>query len=454
MLRSLYSGVAGLTAHQSKMDVIGNNIANVNTYGFKGSRVTFRDIYYQTTKTATGGDDTTGGINPSQVGYGVSVGSVDKIMSRSSFQSSSSTLDVAIAGEGFIQVQDKSGNKYYTRAGMLNVDNSGNLIDSNGKFVLGAQNGDPTIAEGLSTNASNSKINIKVPNVHIAKVTKTLDATASGVTGFTSSSITIGFLNGNQTSDIKVTINDAGAGAKDSIDATTDMAATPPSIVINLGDAGKITNVEDLAARINTMIENEKTRELDASKVPADVREISDENFKGGKISIKLDMGTGKLDDGSRDLTSTEIKTLKANAVKALVGTANAQTMVSSAKAQSFGDLSSFYISENGTLIGMHAVHGALTFGRIDLATFDNPGGLQESGNSYFQSTTASGDPKLATPGFEGSGALVSSALEMSNVNLAQEFSDMITTQRGFQANSRIITTSDSMLEELVNLKR
>ena len=128
--------------------------------------------------------------------------------------------------------------------------------------------------------------------------------------------------------------------------------------------------------------------------------------------------------------------------------------MVSSAKAQSFGDLSSFYISENGTLIGMHAVHGALTFGRIDLATFDNPGGLQESGNSYFQATTASGDPKLATPGFEGSGALVSSALEMSNVNLAQEFSDMITTQRGFQANSRIITTSDSMLEELVNLKR
>ena len=202
------------------------------------------------------------------------------------------------------------------------------------------------------------------------------------------------------------------------------------------------------------MIENEKTRELDASKTPADAHEITDENFKGGKLTISLDLGTGKLDDGSRDLTSAEVKTLKENAVKALVGTTNAQTLTSSSKTQSFGDLSSFYISDNGTLIGMHAVLGALTFGRIDLATFNNPLGLEESGNSYFTSTTASGDPKLAAPGYNGSGALVSNALEMSNVNLAQEFSDMITTQRGFQANSRIITTSDSMLEELVNLKR
>ncbi len=147
MLRSLYSGVAGLTSHQTKMDVIGNNIANVNTYGFKSSRVCFRDIYYQTTKTATGGSDTTGGVNPSQIGYGVTVSSVDKNMSRSSFQSTSSTLDVAIAGEGFFQVQDKAGNKFFTRAGMLNVDNEGNLVDTNGKFVLGTQNCHPREAE-------------------------------------------------------------------------------------------------------------------------------------------------------------------------------------------------------------------------------------------------------------------------------------------------------------------
>lgn len=454
MLRSLYSGVSGLTSHQSKMDVIGNNIANVNTYGFKASRVTFRDIYYQTTKTATGGSDTTGGVNPSQIGYGVTVGSVDKVMSRSSFQSSSSTLDVAIAGEGFLQVQDKAGNKFYTRAGMLNVDNEGNLIDNNGKFILGVQNGDPTIAEGITTNAGNSKIAVKIPDVYTAKATKTLDATASGVADFAKSSITVGFMNGNQVKNIELTIQAATDG-KDSVDSTTDMTGATQKLVVNLKDTDSIKNLDDLAARINTLIENEKTRELDTSAGSTDTRKITKDNFTGGNITLNLDLGDAiKSDTNKTPLTAAEIKTVKEKAVQALIGDTNKQTLVSAPQAQSFADLSSFYISENGTLIGTHNVFGTLCFGRIDLATFDNPGGLEETGNSYFAATTASGDAKLATPGFGGSGSLVSSALEMSNVNLAQEFSDMITAQRGFQANSRIITTSDSMLEELVNLKR
>lgn len=444
MLRSLYSGVSGLTAHQTKMDVIGNNIANVNTYGFKASRVTFRDIYYQTTTTATGGSDTTGGINPSQIGYGVTVGSIDKIMSRSSFQSTSNTLDIAIAGEGFIQVMDKAGNKYYTRAGMLNVDNAGNLVDTNGKFVLGTKNSDPTVSEGISTTPSDSKLSINVPDVYIAKSVNALDATTSGVANYSGAVLTIGFLNGNQTQDLSVTINNVATG-EDSV-----VSYDGASLVINLKDTDSILNCDDLAARINTVIEKERTRELDPSDA-TDVNLITDDNFKGGDISIKLEMGDSKKDDGTA-LTATEIKTVKENAVKSLIG--NAQTLTSAAKEQTFGDLSSFYISENGTLVGIHPVHGILTFGRIDLATFDNPSGLDEAGSSYYTATTASGDANLATPGFDGSGSLVTSALEMSNVNLAQEFSDMITAQRGFQANSRIITTSDSMLEELVNLKR
>lgn len=290
MLRSLYSGVSGLTSHQTKMDVIGNNIANVNTYGFKGSTVAFSDIYYQTTKAATAGSNTQGGVNPSQIGYGTQIAAITKNMSRSSFQSSSSALDVAIAGEGFLQVQDKAGNIYYTRAGKLTVDSEGNLVDLNGKFVLGTMNSDPTNANGLSETPGSSKIAINVPAI-----------------------------------------------------------TTGP---------------------------------------------------------------------------------------------------------QSFSNLTSFTVSENGTLIGIHPEHGTLTFGRIDLATFDNTNGLEEAGNTYFAATANSGKAKVAVPGFSGSGSLVGSALEMSNVNLAQEFTDMITAQRGFQANARIITTSDSMLEELVNLKR
>ena len=439
MLRSLYSGVSGLTSHQTKMDVIGNNIANVNTYGFKGSRVTFRDIYYQTSKSASAGSETAGGVNSSQIGYGTTVASVDKNMSRSSFQSSSSSLDLAIAGEGFLQVQDKAGNKFYTRAGNLQVDNAGNLLDSTGKFVLGTQNGDPTVAEGLGPDAGTSKIKINVPSVHTAEATKAITVNPA-ITDVSTPDVTIGFLNGDQTSNITLTIADGGT-AEDTV--TT---YTPPSaMTVTLKDAAKITDVETLANRINAAIEKEMKKTTGAK--------ITDENFKGGKVSITMDMkGSKKTDAAQTALTSAEIKQLKSNAVTSLIAAPSAMTSVE--KTQSFADLSSFSIGENGVLTGIHSVLGALTFGRIDLATFNNPTGLNEAGTCYFTESVASGTAKITNPGMSGSGTLVGSALEMSNVNLAQEFSDMITTQRGFQANSRIITTSDEILQELVNLKK
>ncbi|MBP0958768.1 MAG: flagellar hook-basal body complex protein [Oscillospiraceae bacterium] len=158
--------------------------------------------------------------------------------------------------------------------------------------------------------------------------------------------------------------------------------------------------------------------------------------------------------EASGTLSADDNKFLQQNAIDKLMSDLPSNTMESEIEEQSFADLSSFYISGDGTLVGVHSVHGMLYFGRIDLATFDNPQGLNESGSSYFQESAASGSPKYCIPGYEGSGAVVSGSLEMSNVNLATEFSDLITTQRGFQANSRIITTSDSILEELVNLKR
>ena len=132
MLRSLYSAVSGMKAHQTKLDVIGNNIANVNTYGFKSSRARFQDVFYQTLQSAAGGDNNKGGTNASQVGYGSQLGGIDLDMSRSALQSTGRPLDVAITGEGFFQVMDADGNIFYTRAGNLMLDsNSGNLVDSN-----------------------------------------------------------------------------------------------------------------------------------------------------------------------------------------------------------------------------------------------------------------------------------------------------------------------------------
>lgn len=297
MVRSLYSGVSGLKTHQQKMDVIGNNIANVNTYGFKGSRVTFQDVFYQTMRNATAGSAASGGTNPSQIGYGSQVGSIDTMMSRSGFASTGNALDMAIAGEGFFMVQDASGNISYTRAGIFTIDNDGYLVDSAGNFVLGRVNNSGT----------------KTP------------------TNFT------------------------------------------PYTPSDIGDLKKIQIL-----------------------IPKEVGETP----------------------------------------------------------QTVANLTSLAFGTNGEIVGIHPTLGTLYFGVLEVGLFDNPSGLLASGGTNFSATEASGEVKIAAPSFDGSGALVTNALEMSNVDLSQEFTDMIITQRGFQANSRIITTSDSMLEELVNLKR
>ena len=151
MVRSMYSGVAGMKSNQNRLDVIGNNISNANTYGFKSSRATFRDMYYQQVRGASSGTQTRGGINPSSIGYGAKLASVDLMMDSSSMTTTGYALDACITGEGFFQVMDPDGNIYYTKAGMFDIDPAtGAVIDSNGNFVLG-------------TNATNGKINSSKP---------------------------------------------------------------------------------------------------------------------------------------------------------------------------------------------------------------------------------------------------------------------------------------------------
>ena len=146
MNRALYSGVAGLKAHQTKMDVIGNNISNVNTYGYKAQRTIFSDVFYQTVSSATAGSANSGGTNPSSMGYGSQLAAIQTQMSQSSLQSTGYGLDVAITGEGFFQVMDPHGNIFYTKAGMLDYDSNGYLTDVNGNFVLGSAKADGTPA--------------------------------------------------------------------------------------------------------------------------------------------------------------------------------------------------------------------------------------------------------------------------------------------------------------------
>ncbi|MBE6749137.1 MAG: flagellar hook-basal body complex protein [Ruminococcaceae bacterium] len=799
MNRALFSGVAGLKTHQTKMDVIGNNIANVNTYGYKSQRAVFSDLYYQALRSASAGTASQGGKNPSAVGYGSQLAGIQTQMSQSSMQTTGYGMDVAITGEGFLQVMDPSGNIFYTKAGMLDYDANGYLTDINGNFVLGTTatgtadtqkiclsnigtvnpkkstvtesiNGiDYTItasnpnkfgniaisissSEGLpdglpakavisstgaisvelnayhkfnSMNELNTAINDAITeanggNQHAAgKFTLTAtrnmfgtEATAGtfkGVAVANKSEITLPadafegkltvtkfdpeettqiIADGSQitfttaavantnpaeytitasvngidyigkvtgTSIYPVTLESAGGGsieintklgqkftqtdldraalqpvtgtvsapefflggaqisgvsekfpsssamdfAISNLDATThtfDLTVTIAGITytsenpavpgqeitlktdneadgsITLSIPALTTMAENYGLDINSAGFNAALNDLlnnsidlhsyasvaskEAVTEPLTGAEIAGTDFSvttgqmtgavedgffgGGMLFMQTStdfVGKGTVtpdkftasyvegvDDGNSywtvtlDIDGKEYTTtisegtiassllLKGpegdyiqvtnpgfegmndyfrsqqnpprdpatgDSVQALNGNNTIEITPSVASREmglsskpftlaggtdggvvTLDEINSIAIASDGTITVSHGELGNVVAGRISLASFANPAGLLLQGTNYFAATANSGEPNLCDPGSDGTGSLVTSALEMSNVDLSSEFADMITTQRGFQANSRIITVSDSMLEELINLKR
>ena len=566
MLRSLYSAVSGMKAHQSQLDVIGNNIANVNTFGFKSSRGRFSDVFYQTLQNATGGSATMGGTNASQIGYGTQLAGIDLDMSRSAFQSTNRGLDVAIAGEGFFQVQDSDGNIFYTRAGALQIDpNSGNLTDANGYTVLGVS-GDP-----LGKAPGSNKIHLDIPSQQAAKAVKTetingIRYTLTSEKATTDANVSVNFVVDDTLPDgadavVKDTEMNTGSltvrvnaksvfsslsylmdkvntaitqanGGKEYPTGKLSLTAVPDG---GLFPAGGLTGAEILGYNFDVVpgeltlsADDAATNGVFGSLLPKTVSSVPKFTAEGDvtfnakyikataatkaawEITATVVKGgdtrtfVGRIDESS---TAANSVLLKESPVKpgeetgqyiemkhegftklsdewlkdhagADIGTATmtskgTSTVTASQDSKELGLGQKGFVLEGGTAGGTlsssqvgvsilangivevnHPDKGKIQVGRIDLATFENPYGLEEVGNSYFQQTANSGNAKLCQAGTNGSGALKSSALEMSNVDISSEFSDMIVTQRGFQANSRIITVSDTILEELVNLKR
>ena len=547
MVRSMYAGVAGMKANQTRMDVIGNNIANANTYGFKSSRATFRDMYYQQIRGASGGSATRGGTNPSMVGYGSQIASIDLLMTQSSFTSTGNPLDVAIAGEGFLQVMDPDGNIYYTKAGMLDIDPAtGALIDSNGNFVLGTSATDGKLD---STEPGSNKILIQVAPVQ-ASVGK-VETEISG------KKLTITSTNQNKSANVSFTFTKT-TELPDGKDVVAIMDGTSSAINIQINANSSFASMADLQKAINNAITEanggahaggdfvfsmQPDPFADGPLTGAQIIDTATADYDGGSIDL-VDPGADVSADGSflggfkivetglrfsgegdvsvevtdsadpegynvtvtttggatytgfisqerADISSGSGQVLLKNASgdandtitlsypnttdieanlnnNVTIGTATASqpskelgwgkgtfTLTGGTEftEQDVGNLTGISIGADGTIMGTSAA-GLQVLGRIDLATFANSEGLMQSGNSYFTATSNSGDAKLAIAGENGTGGLKNSALEMSNVDLSQEFSDMITTQRGFQACSRLITVSDTMLEELINLKR
>ncbi len=434
MMRSMFSGVSGLRAHQTRMDVIGNNVANVNTVGFKSGRVTFQEIFSQTLKGASSPDSSTGrgGTNPMQIGLGLGVGAVDTITTRGSLQRTDNPTDMSIEGDGFFICKGGANDTFkFTRAGNFGIDKLGNLVTGSGLNVYGWQalktdgSGEfdtekPIEPINLYTDAYRNKRIISAKATSSAQLSGNLDASMPIVTGTPTSEqmfsvpMTVYDSLGN---DYKVNVQfwKTGATATGSTWSWTIPAGT--GYTISAGGTGTLTFDEEGI--------------IDTGAVPATATSFLPDATTGtGAFDVQFDFS--KITAFAAD-----------NSVKP-----------QSVDGYPSGSLVSFSVGSDGILTGIYDNGQQQSLGLMAISGFENPAGLQKVGDNMYVPTTNSGDYKAVKAGSNGVGTLNPGTLEMSNVDLSKEFTEMIVTQRGFQANSRIITTSDEMLQELVSLKR
>lgn len=456
MMKSLFSGVSGLKSHQTRMDVIGNNIANVNTVGYKSSRLTFSEIYSQTVRGAGGSSTNLGGTNPQQIGLGVTVGAIDVNHSKGSIQRTDSATDIMVDGSGYFIVSDSDAglNRFYTRAGNFNVDESGYLVNSNGFKVLGMDNKPVQINKSETKPATATEKVLLKGNISFSETKYATTVDVYDSLGDTHT-ITVNY------GELKT----AGTDSYRQVYFTGEDKKVVPvdgNLYVKFDSAGNPLGMFKIAGTGSTPAQQvSTTAPIVTTYVPYQAGTAATAAPYFAETALPTTEAMTLKIPGAADLVipinnamlyeNGDITTGK----KLLSQTAQA-TDAKSAEVggNAAGSLNSFSISANGEVVGVFTNGEKKTLSTIQLADFDNPAGLMKIGNNLFSETNNSGAAKTGQPGSGSIGSLAPGALEMSNVDLSQEFTDMITTQRGFQANSRIITTTDSMLEELVNLKR
>lgn len=415
MMRSLFAGVSGLRNHQVRMDVIGNNIANVNTTGYKASRVTFKEAFAQQLQGASRppGDsgDVSGGVNPVQVGLGMNIGSIDLLFTQGNLETTGVTTDLAIQGDAFFVVSDGSQN-FFTRSGNFQLDANGRVVASTNGFIVQGK-----IAEGGVLSDTIQDIRLPFGQKSAARATETVS-----FAGNLDAEADIG-----ATRETTITVFDA-MGARDEMTisltktsgTTWDYVVTTEEGTTVSGDTGTLTfdNQGRLTAPVPT---------APFVFTPASGAE---------DVSVALSFGNAGSIEGLSQFAAPST---------AVVRDQDGYTM---------GDLERISIDPTGTVTGAFTNGVTLTLAQIVLADFNNPAGLIRSGDNMYQVSANSGSPVLGFSGEGSQSSVTSGALEMSNVDLAQEFTGMITAQRGFQSNARVITTADEMLQEVVTLKR
>ncbi|CCP26070.1 Flagellar hook protein FlgE [Tepidanaerobacter acetatoxydans Re1] len=412
MMRSMFSGVTGLRNHQVKMDVIGNNIANVNTVGFKKSRVTFQDTLSQTMRGAASPQGNRGGTNPMQVGLGMTIASIDTIHSPSSAEYTGNMTDLSIEGDGYFIVGDGL-DMFYTRAGNFGFDENGNLINTaNGLKVMGWQD-----TEKHEVPADKSPQSIRS-----IEIRKGMMIPASATTEINFAKNLNAETENNGTYSLPFKVYDSLGCAHNLTIEFTKTNANEWNYNITFTDS----NVTNIANNTGTI-----TFDNDGNcNIPA-----------GGTMTFDLANGADNMSI-SIDFSGTTQYAKETN------------VDLSYQNGYPAGTLTDVTTDTTGVITGIFDNGYNRQLAQVALANFDNPAGLIKAGQNMYRYSNNSGEPQIGESGTGGRGAIAPGYLEMSNVDLSEEFTQMIITQRGFQANSRIITTSDEMLQELVNLKR
>lgn len=552
MMRSMYSAVSGLKTHQTRMDVIGNNIANVNTVAFKSSSVTFSDILYQTTSNASGANATTGtgGVNAKQIGLGTTAAATKvSITSAGASETTGNPFDIRLTDKNstnFFIVNNGSEN-VFTRSGSFYVDGSGNLcMSSTGYTVMGWQVDETTgeirkdtvsalrimqeknltsapeattqatIAGVLDENDADVKSDAgKVMNLNFydnlgyqytakfaikatandgeytVELTSILDSNNKNITeGFTQAQMKEIFGN----TDTKTTIasySSALPGCGYTFDPTTGnlTSAAGRTVTIkpdgtlddgtnktikdifgvsdgnfkNIQDSAKAGNEDYKFEKVTTTVNGVQTHSYQIVKKSAtNLLKFNTEDGKFNSIgggtdkSVELNLNTTSLNaNGNFANITVDFSQCLNYSGKSTIGADAGAVDGTTGKGRKLGAMTGIFIDTNGRIYGTYDNGNTELLGQIAVAQFSNASGLEKVGESCYRTTLNSGE-------FDGIGVEISAdgssmttgELEMSNVDLSSEFTSMITTQRGFQANSRVITTSDTLLEELVNLKR
>src|SRR6056297_161918 len=457
MMRSLFSGVSGLKNHQTRMDVIGNNISNVNTHGFKSSRVTFQDMLSQTIAGAAKPEENRGGVNPKQVGLGMTVASIDKIFTQGSLETTGNQTDLAISGDGFFIVAEGDKNMY-TRAGTFALDKDGMLVNpANGLRVQGWMattdaNGEKVINSSGTVEDIVVPVYGKIPARETTNVRykcnldsklPILPPDATGQMRASAGVTTNIDVYDNLGDPHRLTLN---IWKTDTNQWTASAAITDTEgpITLDIPAGANQANQENTSSRINLRFTPEGRLVSVADESSPDESNqgnlIANLNYRvAGDPSvrnIRLDLGSSGLVEGITQFSSPST------------------TKAVEQDGYSMGYMESFTIDNSAIITAVYTNGTKQAVGQVATAVFTNQQGLEAVGENLYEVSNNSGLPNIGPAAEAGRGKVVAGTLEMSNVDLSEQFTDMIITQRGFQANSRTITTSDQMLQELINLKR